>query len=156
VERIAVRGLDDLHLHFAKAVITAGQGGVDLVAAVPSLHAGGILLFSIFMWRRVNRWWRPVLVLYPLLMAFTLVYSGEHYLADVLAGWVAAVLICLAAVPVERRLARAAQQRRNRRSRTDTLRAQPQSPSLESPCPPTPPLEATPPVSLPETTPSSI
>ncbi len=104
VHRSVGRGFAELHVSFASNVIRAGQGGVDLVAAVPSLHAGGILLFSIFFWRRLNRWWRPVLVAYPLLMAFSLVYTAEHYLSDVLAGWAAAVLVCLVANAIERRL----------------------------------------------------
>ena len=33
-----------------------------------------------------------VLVAYPLAMAFTLVYSGEHYVSDILLGWVYAVM----------------------------------------------------------------
>jgi membrane-associated phospholipid phosphatase len=28
-----------------------------------------------------------VLLAYPLAMTFTLVYTGEHYVADVLVGW---------------------------------------------------------------------
>jgi PAP2 superfamily len=150
VERTAVRGLDVLHLHFARAVITAGQGGVDLVAAVPSLHAGGIVLFVIFMWRRVDRWWRPVLVAYPLLMAFTLVYSAEHFLSDVLAGWLAAAVVALAAAAVERRLARpvGAEHPGGGAGPVDTLEVQP-SRLLENPCPP---LETSPPVTTPSST----
>jgi hypothetical protein len=33
-----------------------------------------------------RRWW-PLLLAYPLAMTFTLVYSGEHYVIDVLVGW---------------------------------------------------------------------
>ena len=55
VHRMVGRGFADLNLHFAAAVIKTGQLGVDLVAAVPSLHAGGIMLFTIFMWRRVQQ-----------------------------------------------------------------------------------------------------
>jgi membrane-associated phospholipid phosphatase len=33
-----------------------------------------------------RRWW-PLLLAYPLAMTFTLVYTGEHYVADVLVGW---------------------------------------------------------------------
>jgi membrane-associated phospholipid phosphatase len=58
------------------------------------------------MWRRVRWGWRPVLAAYPLLMTFTVVYTGEHYVIDVLAGWLAAVLVTLLAVFVERRLFR--------------------------------------------------
>jgi membrane-associated phospholipid phosphatase len=128
VHRSVGQGFAELHLNFARNVIRTGQGGVDLVAAVPSLHAGGILLFSIFFWRRLNRWWRPVLVGYPLLMAFSLVYTAEHYLSDVLAGWAVAVLVCLGAVPIERRII-------GRRA-PDTLKPPPEN-TGENPCPPT-------------------
>ena len=40
------------------------------------------------MWPLANRWVRPLLVLYPIAMAFALVYTAEHYLADVFLGWI--------------------------------------------------------------------
>jgi hypothetical protein len=141
IDQLATRGLGPLHLHFAQQLIDAGRISADAVAAVPSLHAGGIMLFSIFLWRRANRWWRPLLVGYPLFMAFTLVYAGEHYVSDVLAGWLCAVLVHLVALRIERS--------RMRRSPADTLDWSQTEPdkTVETPCPPTSPL--------PETTPSS-
>jgi PAP2 superfamily len=65
-----------------------GQTYANNVAAMPSLHAGYALLVTLFAWRLVPRWSRPVLALYPPAMAFALVYSGEHYVVDCLAGWV--------------------------------------------------------------------
>jgi hypothetical protein len=56
------------------------------VAAVPSLHAAYTLLITLFLWRSA-RWARPLLALYPLAMAFALVYTAEHYLVDILLGW---------------------------------------------------------------------
>ena len=56
------------------------------VAAVPSLHAAYTLLFTLFLWR-FARWARPLLALYPLGMAFALVYAAEHYFSDILLGW---------------------------------------------------------------------
>jgi membrane-associated phospholipid phosphatase len=50
------------------------------------LHAATALLFAIFMWKRVRRSVRVLLALYPAAMTFTLVYTGEHYVLDVLAG----------------------------------------------------------------------
>jgi hypothetical protein len=140
IDRIIGRGFSELHLKFAGDLITAGQSGVDLVAAVPSLHAGGILLFSIFMWRRVNRWWRPVLIAYPILMAFTLVYTAEHFFADVLAGWLVAVLVSVVGDRIERR--------RKAARPADTLEPSTVTTVETAPCPPTSPL--------PEMTPSSI
>jgi membrane-associated phospholipid phosphatase len=81
------------HIPFthAGAVFEHGKGYANDVAAMPSLHAAFALLFSLYVWRLVPRWWRPLLVLYPLAMSFALVYSGEHYLVDCVAGWVYAV-----------------------------------------------------------------
>jgi hypothetical protein len=43
-----------------------------------------------------------VLVFYPLFMGFTLVYSGEHYVFDIVVGWLFAVLVCIGAALLER------------------------------------------------------
>jgi membrane-associated phospholipid phosphatase len=77
------------HIPFthAGAVFEHGKGYANDVAAMPSLHAAFALLFSLYVWQLVPRWWRPLLVLYPLAMTFALVYSGEHYLVDCIAGW---------------------------------------------------------------------
>jgi membrane-associated phospholipid phosphatase len=142
VERIVYRGFGELHLKAAGSILQEGQAAVDQVAAVPSLHAGGTLLFVLFVWGRANRPWRVVLAIYPPLMAFSLVYSAEHYFADVLAGWLLAVLVHFG----WNRLERSARLRRwtNRLREADTLEAQPE-PSLESQCLPTdPPLGTTP------------
>jgi membrane-associated phospholipid phosphatase len=56
------------------------------VAAVPSLHAAYTLLFALFLWPIAGRA-RPLLALYPVAMAFALVYSAEHYVSDILLGW---------------------------------------------------------------------
>jgi membrane-associated phospholipid phosphatase len=65
-----------------------GQSYANNVAAMPSLHAAYALLVTLYLWRLVPRWGRPLLALYPPAMAFALVYSGEHYVVDCLAGWV--------------------------------------------------------------------
>jgi hypothetical protein len=136
IERLSYKGWNDLHLQIAATLLKQGQSVVDQVAAVPSLHAGGTLLFVLFVWRRVRRWQRPLLVLYVGFMAFALVYSAEHYVVDCVAGWLAAAAVHLAANRVERG---------RRRNRTDTLG---RSPSLGvDPCPPM--------YLQPETTPSS-
>ncbi|MEV3901652.1 phosphatase PAP2 family protein [Mycobacterium sp. NPDC050551] len=93
VERIVGRGWGKLNLHSATALLDQGQASVNLVAAIPSLHAGMSAALAYFLWRRVHRAWRPVLVAYPLIMAFTLVYTAEHYVVDILLGWLFAALI---------------------------------------------------------------
>jgi len=65
------------------------------VAAMPSLHAGYALLLSLYLWRIAPRWARPALALYPVAMAWALVYTGEHYVVDCVAGWVYAVVVFL-------------------------------------------------------------
>ena len=55
-------------------------------AAIPSLHAAYPMLLLLFFWS--SGWWaRLGLGAYALAMAFTLVYSGEHYVTDVVIGW---------------------------------------------------------------------
>jgi hypothetical protein len=95
VERIVARGWGKLNLHSATALIDQGQASVNLVAAIPSLHAGMTAAVAAFLWHRVHRGWRPVLVAYVLIMAFTLVYTAEHYVVDIVLGWAfAAAVIC--------------------------------------------------------------
>lgn len=93
IERIVGRGWGKLNLHSASALIDQGQASVNLVAAIPSLHAGLSAAIAAFLWNRVQRRWRPILVAYPLAMAFTLVYSAEHYVVDILLGWLLAVVV---------------------------------------------------------------
>jgi PAP2 superfamily len=69
-----------------------GSNYANPVAAVPSLHAAYTLLIAISLWRLAPRWARPLLVAYPLAMAFALVYTSEHYVADILLGWAYAVV----------------------------------------------------------------
>ncbi len=72
--------------------VIGSQRYVNKVAAVPSLHAATALLIALFFWSRTARW-RWILVLYPLAMAISLVYLGEHYVSDILLGFVYAVLV---------------------------------------------------------------
>jgi small basic protein len=93
VERIVGRGWGKLNLQTASALIDQGQASVNLVAAIPSLHAGLTAGIAAFLWTRVARKWRPLLVAYVLVMAFTLVYTAEHYVVDILLGWLLAAAV---------------------------------------------------------------
>lgn len=87
VARISTRGWAELGLHGAFNALNAGQLASNPVAAMPSLHTAWALLVVVFFLPSVRlRWW-PLLLAYPLAMTFTLVYCGEHYVIDVLAGW---------------------------------------------------------------------
>ena len=70
-----------------------GVAYANNVAAMPSLHAGYALLLSLYFWRPAPRWARPLLALYPVAMAWALVYTGEHYVVDCVAGWIYAVAV---------------------------------------------------------------
>ena len=88
VARISTDGWSALGLHSAGNTLNALQADQsNLVAAMPSLHTAYAMMAAAFFLPMVRRRWWPVLLAYPLAMTFTLVYTGEHYVADVLVGW---------------------------------------------------------------------
>jgi hypothetical protein len=87
IERVASRGWNKLGIPQAKALVDEGQAGANEVAAVPSLHAAISSLLTVFFWPRVRKRWRPLLALYAVAMGFSLVYGAEHYVFDILTGW---------------------------------------------------------------------
>ena len=93
VERISARGWEYLNVHAASELLQIGQGKANLVAAVPSLHAGLTMLLALFMWPRVRALGKTLFMGYALAMAFTLVYTAEHYVFDVLLGWALAAAV---------------------------------------------------------------
>ena len=66
------------------------------VAAIPSLHAAYPLMIAAFFWRRSSGLARAALALYAVAMGVTLVYAGEHYVVDILLGWLYAAVTGLA------------------------------------------------------------
>jgi membrane-associated phospholipid phosphatase len=61
------------------------------LAAMPSIHAAFPILVWLVLWRTWPKWgWSAVA--YPIAMAFSVVYLGQHYVTDVLAGWLYAVV----------------------------------------------------------------
>ena len=92
--------------HFS-SLFENGQHYANNVAAMPSLHAAYALLATLVLWRLVPVWARVLLALYPLAMTFALVYSGEHYVVDCIAGWVYALFAYgIVTAVAERRAAR--------------------------------------------------
>ena len=92
VDRISHIGWDLLHLDVVGRLTELGQSGSNPVAAMPSLHAGAALLVALFVWPSVGALGRAALATYAVAMAVTLVYTGEHYVADIAAGWLVAVV----------------------------------------------------------------
>jgi membrane-associated phospholipid phosphatase len=74
---------------------------VNPVAAMPSLHAAFPLMLLLFFWS-AGRWVRLVLGLYTLAMAFALVYGGEHFVMDIVAGWAMAVAVHFVVTAISR------------------------------------------------------
>jgi hypothetical protein len=62
------------------------------VAAVPSLHSAYPLLVALFVRKVFGRRWAGVAFLYPVMVWFGVVYMGEHYVFDVFAGILYAVI----------------------------------------------------------------
>jgi membrane-associated phospholipid phosphatase len=104
VARISDIGWKVLHLDWVGRLTALGQGESNPVAAMPSLHAGAALLVALFLWPVASTAWRVVLAAYAVAMAVTLVYTGEHYVVDVLAGWLVAVAAVAAGAVLRRRL----------------------------------------------------
>jgi membrane-associated phospholipid phosphatase len=96
VARVSGLGWEWLHLDVVARLTELGQSASNPVAAMPSLHAAAALLVALFLWSSVGRLARVLLAAYALAMAATLVYTGEHYVVDVLAGWLVAVVGTLA------------------------------------------------------------
>jgi membrane-associated phospholipid phosphatase len=86
VDRIVPAVWDHLGIGTMQSVYEDGRL-VNTVAAMPSLHAAYPAMLACFFWSSARRAVRAGLVLYTLAMAFALVYGGEHFVTDVLAGW---------------------------------------------------------------------
>ncbi len=67
------------------------------VGALPSLHAANPFLLMLFFWTGARTAWRRgALVAYTVAMAFTLVYTADHYVFDILMGWAYATVAFVA------------------------------------------------------------
>ncbi|HLL67463.1 MAG TPA: phosphatase PAP2 family protein [Micromonosporaceae bacterium] len=102
VDRMSSRGWEAFGLHGAGNVLARAQDLANPVAAMPSLHAGFAMLVTGFLMTRVRPRWRLLLAAYPVAMGLTLVYSGEHWVIDVLVGWAYAGAVLLAVRSAER------------------------------------------------------
>ena len=90
VERLTSRGWSETGLSRYHAVLT-GVG--NPVAAMPSLHAGTAFLVAFYAIYKLRSNWRWVVLLYPMLMSLGLVYDGEHYVIDIIAGAAVAYVV---------------------------------------------------------------
>jgi len=88
ISRITARGWHSMGLSTVSKVFDRGKEITNPVAALPSLHAAFSLLVVAFFFPMMPKWLRIVSLALPLSMAFTLVYFGEHYVTDILLGWI--------------------------------------------------------------------
>jgi hypothetical protein len=84
---------DHVGINGAAALFTGGNRFDNNIAAMPSLHAAYPMLLLLFFWKRAHRPLRVLLVTYVLAMAFTLVYTGEHFVLDEVVGWSYAIFV---------------------------------------------------------------
>jgi membrane-associated phospholipid phosphatase len=99
VHRMSGRGWSELGLHRQNMVLL---GMSNKVAAMPSLHAGIAFLVAFYAVHRLRSQLRWLLLLYPLAMSTALVYFGEHYVIDAVAGALAALLVVVGCSALER------------------------------------------------------
>lgn len=112
VERISTRGWGVLRVEVAGQLIKSGQGKANLVAAIPSLHAGLTMMLALFMWPRTKALGRTLFTGYAFAMAFALVYTAEHYVFDIILGWLLAALVVGTVTYVDRRYIQPRNERR--------------------------------------------
>jgi membrane-associated phospholipid phosphatase len=91
VDRIVPTVWDHLGLGSMSSVYENGNL-VNTVAAMPSLHAAYPMMLLLFFWR-AGRAVRVGLAAYTLAMGYALVYGGEHFVTDILAGWLMAGVV---------------------------------------------------------------
>lgn len=100
-------GFTDSIQQFTGITVEKGPGSalLNFYAAVPSMHVCFALMIGVPMARLVRHWPVKLLwLLYPILISFVVVATGNHYLTDVFLGGVTALAAALLA---DRLLARA-------------------------------------------------
>jgi len=85
--RIVRETWDYLGLHTIAGFFSGTNIYANDVAAIPSLHAAYPVMIALAFWER-RRWAaRAGLALYAIAMVLVLVYTAEHYVVDILLGW---------------------------------------------------------------------
>jgi membrane-associated phospholipid phosphatase len=106
IQRITGRGWSELHLKTVSKTLDRGAGVLNAVAPMPSLHAGMALLVALWFFRNCKPWIRIAALAFPIAMLTALVYFGEHFIIDGLAGWAVVLLAWFLANKWEERTAR--------------------------------------------------
>ena len=93
VHRVVQETLHTLGGSTVDSAVEKGAAYSNSVAAMPSLHAAIPMLLLVFFWPEVRTRGKIGLSIYAGTMALVLVYGGEHYVADVVAGWLYAIVV---------------------------------------------------------------
>jgi membrane-associated phospholipid phosphatase len=94
VSRLSARGWIWMHAGHVQHLLDAAQrDGSNPVAAMPSLHTAFAAMIALFLAARMTSRWRHLLWLYPIAMGLVLIYTGEHYALDILAGIAYAIVV---------------------------------------------------------------
>jgi hypothetical protein len=93
--RIVQQVWASLGLHGIAKVFDGSTQFANPVAALPSLHAAWPFMLLLFFWPTAKRG-RWVLLAYNMFMWFVLMYGAEHYAADIVLGWLYAIVVYVA------------------------------------------------------------
>jgi membrane-associated phospholipid phosphatase len=94
VARLSARGWIWLHAGNVHRVLeNAQRDGSNPVAAMPSLHVAFATLVALCIASRIAGRLRYLLALYPIAMGLVLVYTGEHYVLDLVVGVAYALVV---------------------------------------------------------------
>lgn len=88
--RMLAREFVDTMAIFGPSIYSGAEGAsfYNAFAAMPSLHFGWSVLFAMIFFRSGNRFLRIFAFIYPSMMLFTIVVTGNHYFLDAIAGGV--------------------------------------------------------------------
>mgnify|MGYP002075338003 CR=1 FL=1 len=80
--------VDTLAVYAGVQSSSAGAGGANQFAAMPSMHIGWTAIAALWLaaslpWRRIGAW---LGALHLILMSFAVVVTGNHYVLDIVAG----------------------------------------------------------------------
>ena len=90
IHRVVPETLRALGGHTVNSAVERGAAYSNRVAAMPSLHGGIPMMLLLFAWPLVRRRTRVLLAVYVVAMLLTLVYGGEHYVTDIIVGYLSA------------------------------------------------------------------